>query len=88
MGAECVNACAVCCAETIEEINARAKNVLQLQSLTLANVLCVLLLGAHVYFEVIGKELNLPYEFYIIMLSPYGGAALQKIVAKLKNGKK
>lgn len=85
---ECIKACTLCCNETIEEYNAHAEAGLRSRSLTLANVLCVLLLGAHVYFAVIGKDLKLPYEFYVIMLSPYGGAALQKVVAKLGNGKK
>lgn len=83
----CNKSCA-CCDETIEEFNARSEANLRSRSLTLANALCVLLLGSHVYFAVVGKELKLPYEFYVIMLSPYGGAALQKVVAKLTNGKK
>ena len=87
MGA-CIKACAECCNETIEEYNAHRQADLSSRSLTLANVLCYLLFCSHVYFAIIDKELKLPYEFYVIMLSPYGGAALQKIVAKLGNGKR
>lgn len=86
MANPCNKSCS-CCDETIEEFNARSEANLQSRSLTLANALCVLLLGAHIYFALDGKELKLPYEFYVIMLSPYGGAALQKVVAKLTNGK-
>jgi hypothetical protein len=84
----CIKACAVCCNETIEEYNAHHQADLSSRSLTLANVLCYLLFCAHVYFAAIGKDLKLPYEFYAIILSPYGGAALKIAVNKWTNGKK
>lgn len=86
---ECNNTCPECCVVTLEEFQAKADAKIKARSLTLSNVLVILLFTVEVYFQWVGKILNLPEYFYAIALAPYGGAAIGKIVEKLTTrGKK
>lgn len=77
---DCVGGCPVCCYQTLEEYNARLDGQIRNRSLTLANNAAYLLLAAHIFFAYIGKVLPMPEYFYALIIVPYGGAAIKKLI--------
>ena len=67
----------MCCYLTVEEYNARTDAQLRNRSLTLANIVCIILVLAHIGFAAYGKSLPMPEYFYCIVLLPYTGVAIR-----------
>jgi hypothetical protein len=75
----CNHLCGLCCDETIEELAIKGELALRNRAFTLSAITWTVMLVAHVGFACVGKVLPIPDMAWVVMLAPFGGAALSKV---------